>query len=132
MDRNSVDRAGNKILSILSGIPDGSDDLQAQWAQHYLIKEKKVPEFMGITIRITKKMGRYYVSEWRVGRQSFTGKPVESHIARIASVKGKKNQWQLAWMRKDMRWHDLGWLYRGTFEQCIKTIIEDPEHCFWG
>lgn len=115
-----------------TGVPDGSDDLQAQWLQHFLIKRKKVPEFMGITIRVTKKMGRYYVSEWRVGRQSYSREPIEHPIARISPIKGKPGRWQLAWIRRDMKWHNLDAEYRGTFEQCAAMIIEDPDHCFWG
>jgi len=118
--------------SQIADVPDGSPDILAQLAQNYLIKEKNIPEHLEITIRVTKKQGRYYVSEWRSGKQSFTGKPVEHPIARIAPVRGKKGEWQLAWMRKDLRWHNLDEEYRGSFEYCLKMIVEDPDCCFWG
>jgi hypothetical protein len=113
-------------------VPDNSDDPLAQKAEQYLINEKRVPEHKGITIRVTKKQSRYYVSEWRVGKQSFSGQPVEHAIARISPVKGKKDQWQLAWMRSNRKWYDLGDGYCGSFEYCLEMIVEDPFCCFWG
>lgn len=91
-----------------------------------------MPEYLGITMRVIKKQGRYYVSEWRVKEQSFSGKPTESHIARMSPIRNKKNQWQLAWMPGDMKWHNLGKEYCGTFEYCAGLIINDPGRCFWG
>jgi hypothetical protein len=97
-----------------------------------MLEKMKVPEHLGITIRVIQKQSRYYVSEWRTGRQSYSGKPVEHPIARISPIKGRPGRWQLAWMRKDMKWHNLDAEYRGTFEQCAELIVEDPDHCFWG
>lgn len=123
------DHAKNNAIA---GIPDSSPDLLAQKAQNYLIRNMKIPKHLGITIRVTKKQGRYYVSEWRFGNQSFSGEPIEMPIARISPIKGKKDQWQLAWMMRDLRWHNLDEEYRGTFEYCLKMIVEDPDCCFWG
>lgn len=117
---------------MLADVPDNSPDPLAQWAQDYLIKGMNTPEYLGITIRITKKQGRYYVSEWRVGEQAFSGKPEETPIARISPVRGKKSEWQLAWMRRDLKWHNLDEDYQGSFEYCLRLIIEDPDCCFWG
>ncbi|RKX69807.1 hypothetical protein DRP53_07060 [candidate division WOR-3 bacterium] len=113
-------------------VPDSSSDPMAQKAEKYLLKNMKIPEHLGITIRVTKKGGRYYVSEWRTGKQSFTGKPVEHPIARIAPIRGKGDEWQLAWMGKDLKWQNLDETYRGTFDYCLKMIIEDPGGFFWG
>ena len=115
-----------------AGVPDGADDLRAQWLQKYMLEKNKVPEHLGITIRVTKKQNRYYVSEWRTGRQTFSGETIEHPIARLSPIRGKSDQWQLAWMRSDGRWHDLDKTYRGTFEYCADLIVKDPGGCFWG
>ncbi len=117
---------------IFAGVPESSNDLLAQGAQDYLIRGMKVPEHLGITIRVTKKQGRYYVSEWRVGKQTYRGTPEEMSIARISPIRGRKSTWQLAWMMRDLKWHNLDETYRGSFEHCLKLIIEDPDCCFWG
>jgi len=115
-----------------SGVPDTSQDPLARWAQEFLIKSMNTPEHLGITIRVTKKQGRYYVTEWRVGKQSFRGKPEDTPIARISLIRSKKGQWQLAWMKRDLKWHNLDETYQGSFEYCLKLIIKDPDCCFWG
>jgi hypothetical protein len=115
-----------------AGVPDGSDDERAQWLQKYLIEKMNVPENLGITIRVKKKRGRYYVSEWRTGQQSFSGKTIKHPIARLSPVADEPDQWQLAWMRSNRRWYNLGEEYRGPFEYCAHLILKDPDHCFWG
>jgi len=115
-----------------AGVPDGSDDQRAQWLQKYLIEKMKVPEHIGITIRVTKEGGCYYVSEWRTGEQSFSGKTIKGLIARLSPIEGESDLWQLAWMRSDRRWYDLGEEYRGRFEYCASLILKDPDHFFWG
>jgi hypothetical protein len=116
-----------------TGVPENSMDLLAQKAQHFLIEKKRVPEHMGITIRVTKNMGRYYVTEWRTGGQAFRGGIEDTPIARISPLKGKKGIWRLAWMKRDLKWHNLdGDEYQGTFDECLQTIVEDPDCAFWG
>ena len=45
----------------------------------------------------------------------------------------KKDTWQLAWMKRDLEWHNLnGEEYKGSFEKCLSTIVEDPDCTFWG
>jgi len=127
---NQHHESNNSLREV--GVSDSPDDMRAQWLQKYILEKKNVPEHLGITIRVIKKHGRYYVSEWRTGKQSFSGKPTESHIARISSVPGKKDRWELAWMPGDMKWHSLGKEYQGIFEHCAKLIIHDPNHYFWG
>lgn len=117
---------------MFKGVPPNSDDLLAYRAQQYVVMAKHVPEEKGITIRVIKKQGRYYVSEWRVGPQSFSGLPTDSPIARISRVKGKRDRWRLAWMMRDLQWHDLGDEYEGSFEDCLSLIVNDPEGFFWG
>ena len=115
-----------------AGVPDGSDDQRARWLQEYLVEKMKVPEYEGITIRVKKERNRYYVSEWRTGKQSFTGKAFEHAIARLSPIKDEPGQWQLAWMRSDRRWHNLNEEYRGVFEWCAYLIVQDSDGCFWG
>ena len=114
-------------------VPEGSKDLPAQKAQRYLIEKMNVPEEKDITIRVTKNRGRYYVTEWRKGEQSVWGGLEDTPIVRISPVKDEKGMWQLAWMKRDLKWHNLiGDEYRGSFEQCLETIVEDPDCAFWG
>jgi hypothetical protein len=88
---------------------------------------------MGITIRVTKDRGRYYVTEWRVGEQAFRGGIENTSIARISQLKGRSGKWLLAWMRRDQKWHNLpADIYSGTFDECLRIIVEDPYGVFWG
>jgi hypothetical protein len=116
----------------VADVPEGSSDPQAHMAQQYIVKKKKIFQHQGITIRVMKRQGKYYVSEWRFGDQSLSGMPTESPIARISPIKGKKDQWQLAWMMRDIKWHSLGDDYQGSFQRCLELIIEDPDGFFWG
>lgn len=116
----------------LRSVPPGSDDPRARQAEQYLIRGKNIPEDRGITLRVTKKQGRYYVTEWRTGAVTFHGGTVDTPIARISPVRGMADQWELAWMMRDLKWHNLGEDYRGSFERCLELIVEDPDCCFWG
>jgi len=129
-NNNKYNQSNNYLKE--AGVPDGSDDQRSRWLQNYLLEKMQVPEYEGITIRVTKKRDCCYVSEWRTGRQSFTGKTIGHEIARLSPIKGESDQWQLAWMRSNRRWYNLGEEYRGVFERCAYLIEQDPDHCFWG
>jgi len=123
----------NANTHLFDNVPESSRDLFAQKAQRFLMEKMNVPEEQGITIRVTKNRGRYYVTEWRTGEQSVWGGLEDTPIARISPVKDEKGKWQLAWMKRDLKWHNLiGYEYRGSFEQCLETIVEDPDCAFWG
>ncbi len=113
-------------------VHNDSTDLLAQKAKKYLNQAMKIPKHLDIKIKVIKKQGRYYVSEWRSGKHTFSGIPVESPIARLSRVPGKKELWQLAWMRANRKWYNLGKEYQGSFERCLELIVADPDHCFWG
>ena len=125
-------RARPQRQQMLQNVPVSSTNTRARQAEQYLIRRKNVPENRGITLRVTKKQGRYYVTEWMTGPMSFLGRTVDTPIARIAPVHGTKDSWQLAWMKRDLKWHNLGEEYRGSFERCLELIVEDPDCCFWG
>lgn len=125
-------RSRDVTKQTLQGVPSDSDDPRARQAERYLIRRMNIPEDRDITLRVTKKQGRYYVMEWRTGAFTFLGQTVDTPIARISRVRGKKDLWELAWMRRDLKWHNLGEEYRGTFERCLELIVQDPDCCFWG
>ncbi len=116
----------------LKGVPDSLPDPLAQMAEKYLIDKKKLASHPEIEIRVTKRQGKYYISEWRTDEQSFSGEPIEFLIARISRVPGKKDMWQIAQMMNDMKWHNLGEEYQGSFEHCLELIIKDPDGYFWS
>jgi len=97
-----------------------------------LCREMNVPEFkneLSIIYRVVKQ--DVYIFEKRPAYQR-PNEYVETPAAKLKYVKAK-NEWQLFWMRGDLKWYRYNPKKKTVkISGLVAEIKSDPYGCFWG